>query len=436
MNKGEIMKEVKVGLIGLGTIGTGVVKTLFQNKNLILERTGIKLNITRIADIDIEKDRGVDIPRDILTTDAYEIINDPSIDIVIELIGGIQPAKEFILNSIKNGKMVVTANKALLAEQGVDIFKLSRDKKIPIAFEASVGGGIPIIKAIRESYAANNFHKIAGIVNGTCNYILTEMEKKGKNFKEVLKEAQANGYAEADPTLDIEGGDSAHKLAILAVLAFGKRVDFSKIFVEGITKITPLDIKFANELNYRIKLLAIARKRKEGVELRVHPAMVPETHMLAKIDGVYNAIYVEGDIVGPSLLYGQGAGMMPTASAVVADVIDLAKKIEYGKVEEDFIECEGDLNIIPIEDHLSPYYLRFQVVDQPGVLAKIAGVLGAHNISIASMVQPERREGENVPIVIITHSSMEGDLKKAIEIINKLDIVKGKTQIIRIEDNM
>ncbi len=430
------MKEVKVGLIGFGTIGTGVVKTLLRNGDLIAKRTGIKLNLVRIADLDIETDRGVEVSDELLTTDAYEIINDPSIDIVIELIGGIQPAKDFIMNSIRNGKMVVTANKALLAEHGHDIFRLSREKQIPIAFEASVGGGIPVIKALRESYAANNFSRIAGIVNGTCNYILTEMEKKGKDFKEVLKEAQANGYAEADPTLDVEGGDSAHKLAILATLAFGKRVKFSDIYVEGISEITPLDIKFASDLNYRIKLLAIARQKEGGVELRVHPAMVPETHMLAKIDGVYNAIYLEGDIVGPSLLYGQGAGMMATASAVVADVIDLAKKLDFGTVENDFVQCDGELNIEPMEKHVSPYYLRFQVVDKPGVLARIAGVLGENDISIASMVQPERREGESVPIVIITHESSEGNLKRAISIINELDIIKGKSQIIRIEDNL
>ena len=430
------MKEVKVGLIGFGTIGTGVAYTILNNSDLITHRTGIKLNLVRIADLDITSERPVKVPSELLTTDAYEILNDPSIDIVIELIGGIQPAKEFILTALKNGKMAVTANKALLAEYGSEIFKASREKGKLVAFEASVGGGIPIIKSIRESYAANRIEKIAGIVNGTCNYILTEMEKKGKDFKEVLKEAQKNGYAEADPSLDIEGGDSAHKLAIMAMLSFGRRVKFSKIYVEGITKITPLDISFASQLNYKIKLLAVAEKKNGKVELRVHPAMIPETHLLAKIDGVYNAIYVEGDIVGPNLLYGQGAGMMATASAVVADVIDLSKKIDYPLDEGDFIRCEGDLEILPMEEHESPYYLRFQVVDRPGVLAKIAGVLGSYNISISSMVQPVRREGESVPIVIITHESREGNLTNAIKEIDELDIIKAPTQLIRIENHL
>ncbi len=420
------MKEVKIGLIGFGTIGTGMVKTIFQNREWIKNRTGIDLNLVKIADIDIKREREVKVSEDLLTTDAYEIINDPSIDIVVELVGGTTVAKQFIIDSIRNGKAVVTANKALLAEHGEEIFRLSREKGIPIAFEASVGGGIPIIKAMRESYAANHISRIAGIVNGTCNYILTTMEKEGKDFREVLAEAQKNGYAEADPSLDIDGGDSAHKLAILAMLAFGKRVNLKEIYVEGISRITPLDIKFASDLHYRIKLLAIAREREDGVELRVHPAMVPEEHLLAKIDGVYNAIYLEGDIVGPNLLYGQGAGMMATASAVVADIIDLARKIDYPRVEEDFVKCDGDLNIIPIEKHVSPFYLRFQVVDKPGVLAKIAGILGDHDISIASMIQPERREGESVPIVIITHESVEGNLIKAIEKIDKLDIIRAK----------
>ncbi|RME67275.1 MAG: homoserine dehydrogenase, partial [Nitrospirae bacterium] len=394
--------SVNVGVIGFGTVGTGTIKILLENNSLIKERTGISFNIKKVADLDIERDRGVKLPREALTTKAEEIINDPEIDIVVELIGGIHPAKEFILKAIEQGKHVVTANKALLATEGQEIFDAAKEKDVFIGFEASVAGGIPIIKALREGLVANNFLSIYGIINGTSNYILTRMSQDGMDFQDALKEAQQKGYAEADPTFDIEGIDAAHKLTILASLAFGIPLSYDKLYCEGISKVTAQDIRFAEELGYRIKLLAISKAVDGEVEMRVHPTMVPEDYLISKVDGVLNAVYVVGDAVGETMFYGRGAGDMPTGSAVVSDIVDIAQKTKEGcsAAETLYIGKRTDLRVKPIDEIESLYYFRFSAIDRPGVLSKISGIFGENQISIASVIQKGRRVGEAVPLVI------------------------------------
>lgn len=433
------MKEIKIGLIGFGTVGTGVVKILQENAPLIEGRLGGRICLHKIADIDLERDRGVEVSREVLTSDAQEVIGDPEIAIVLELMGGIEPARTFILRAMEGGKHVITANKALLALHGGDIFAAAQRYGVRIGFEASVGGGIPIIRSLREGLVANQITSIFGILNGTSNYILTRMTQEGKGFREVLREAQRLGYAEADPTLDVEGIDTAHKLSILASLAFGIKVDFHDIFVEGISGITPLDIQYCSEFGYRVKLLAIGKWDEGKVELRVHPTMLPADHLLSTVEGVFNAIYVSGDAVGPTMFYGQGAGGLPTGSAVVSDLVDLCQDIVKGVKKQGpitpFWSSQGGV-IKDMEEVLTPCYLRFTALDRPGVLSKISGILGEHEISIASVIQKGRRVKGAVPIVMMTHEAKEKNIRQALQEIDRLDIIQAKTTLIRVEGDV
>lgn len=435
------MKEVYVGLIGLGTIGTGVAKVLTENSEIITERLGARLVLKKAADLDIERDRGLNIDASVFTTDAKEIINDPDISIVIELMGGHEPAKSFILAAIVKGKHIVTANKALLASYGSEIFPKAAEKGVEVAFEASVGGGITILKSIKEGLAANRIKSIFGIINGTANYILSEMTDKGESYEYCLKKAQEKGYAEADPTFDVEGVDTAHKLAILITLCYGTTINPDDIYTEGITKLTPLDIQFAKECGYKIKLLAISKEEDEKIEARVHPTMIPDHHVLAAIDDAYNAVLLNGDAVGNVMFTGMGAGEMPTASAVVGDVIDIARNIikgGIGRVPSLSFQDENIKNVdLRMMDELeTEYYLRFSVVDEPGVLSKISGILGEHNISIASVMQKGRSTEGAVPVVITTHHAKEKNMFHALQEIDQLSIVLDKTVSIRIEDSL
>lgn len=424
--------KVSIGIIGFGTVGTGTAKILFENSNIIKKRTGIDFVLKRIADLDIKRDRGIKLPEGILTTDASAIINDPDIDIVVELIGGIHPAKDFILQAIKNKKHVVTANKALLATGGNEIFAEAEKNGVEIGFEASVAGGIPIIKVLREGLVANNIIAVYGIINGTSNYILTKMTDEKVDFSEALKEAQRLGYAEADPTFDIEGIDTAHKLTILSSLAYGIPFSYNEVYKEGITKITAQDIEFAKELGYKIKLLAITKLADGEIEMRVHPTMIPSEYLISKVDGVFNAIYVEGDAVGPTMYYGRGAGDMPTGSAVVADIVDIGKRIIKGQPSPFSLQPSA-FNLRRMEDVESMYYFRFSALDKPGVLSKISGILGNYNISIASVIQKGRRIGGSVPLVVLTHMAKEKDVLNAIKEIDNLPVVSDKTLFIRVE---
>ena len=436
------MKTINVGLIGLGTIGTGVARVFQENSRLIAQRLGAGLELKKIADLDITTDRGISFPAGILTTDVNEVLDNPDIDVVVELIGGYEPAKTFISRALKAGKHVVTANKALLAKHGDELFQLAKISGVDLYYEASVGGGIPIIKVLREALAANRITAISGILNGTCNYILSQMTDGGRDYDDVLAEAQSLGYAEADPTFDVEGIDTAHKLAILAAMAFGTAINFAGVHVEGIANIKPVDIEFAREFGYKIKLLAIAKENQGRIEARVHPTMIPENHMLAKIDGVYNAVYVNADMLGPSLYYGQGAGMLPTASAVVADLLDIARNILGNSHHRlPFLAYQSPdsskTSYQSIDAVNCNYYLRFTTKDQPGVLSKVAGILGDSTISIASVIQKGRNEaGGTVAIVMQTHQACERDLRYALEKIDALDIIDAQTVVIRMETDL
>jgi homoserine dehydrogenase len=435
------MREINIGLIGFGTIGTGVVKLLRQNEELITRKLGARLVLKKIADLDITTPRGIKVNKSLLTTDAREIIDDKDISIVIELMGGYEPARTFVLEAIANGKHVVTANKALLATYGNEIFSAARKKAVDIGFEASVGGTIPIIKTLRESLVANRINSVMGIMNGTCNFILSKMTDEDKAFDAVLKEAQRLGFAEADPTFDIEGTDTAHKMAILLSLAYGKKVNLKDIYLEGITQISREDIAFARELGYRIKLLAIAMLRNGSVEARIHPTMIPSGHLLANVNQNYNAFHIMGDASGPVFLFGQGAGMMPTASAVFSDLVDRARDILKG------ITCRlplrsldekdmGKIRLIPMDNIETKYYFRFSALDRPGVLSKISGILGKNNISIAAVIQKARGKRGAVPVVMTTYKARERDVQRALKKIDKLDVVHGKTMLIRVEDDL
>ncbi len=427
--------KISIGIIGFGTVGTGTVKILLENKEIIKERIGFEINLRRIADLDIFRDRDIKLPKSILTSNVDDILSDPETDIVVELIGGIRPAKDFILKAIKNRKHVVTANKALLATEGNEIFTAAHKREVEIGFEASVAGGIPIIKVIREGLVANRIKAIYGIINGTSNYILTKMTEEDVEFSKALKEAQALGYAEADPTLDIEGIDSAHKLAILAYLSYGIPVSYRDIYTEGISRISPQDISFASELGYKVKLLAIAKESDSKIELRVHPTMLPKEYLISKVDGPFNAIYIEGDATGSTLYYGRGAGCMPTGSAVVSDIVDIARNImknATGRVPV-LTKTLRNLKIKRMDDVISMYYFRFSALDKPGVLSKISGILGNYNISIASVIQKGRSVGEAVPLVVRTHKAKERDVRQAISEIDRLPIVMDKTVFIRVE---
>jgi homoserine dehydrogenase len=433
----KAMKKNKicVGIIGFGTVGTGTVKILFENRGILRERLGFGINLMRIADLDIVRDRGIHVPKAILTTDVDTILNDPEIDIVVELIGGIRPAKDFILKAIRNKKHVVTANKALLATAGNEIFTAALKAEVEIGFEASVAGGIPILKVLREGLVANRIKAVYGIINGTSNYILTKMTEENVEFSVALKEAQNLGYAEADPTLDIEGIDSAHKLAILAFLSYGIPVSYEDIYTEGISQISPQDIGFASELGYKVKLLTIAKETDSEIELRVHPTMLPKEYLISKVDGPFNAIYVEGDATGSTLYYGRGAGSMPAGSAVVSDIVDIARNMRKnatGRVPI-LTKTHRGLRIKKMAEVMSMYYFRFSALDRPGVLSKISGILGKYNISIASVIQKGRRVGEAVPVVVRTHKAKEKDVRQAIKEIDQLSVVMDKTVFIRVE---
>ena len=435
------MKNISIGLIGWGNIGSGVVKLLKQNEELITKRLGAKIVLKKIADINITSPRAVKIPKNLLTTDAREILNDPEISIVIELMGGYEPARTFVLQAIKNGKHVVTANKALLATYGNEIFPAAQKRGVDIGFEASVGGTIPIIKTVKEALVANHINSIVGIMNGTCNFILTKMTDEGKPFDIVLKEAQQLGFAEADPTFDIEGIDTSHKMAILLSLAYGKKVNLKDIYLEGITKISGEDIAFAKELGYRIKLLAIGMLKGNAIEARIHPTMISSGHLLANVNRNYNAFHLVGDASGPVFLFGQGAGMMPTASAVFSDIFDTARNVLKnisGRVPLRSINETGmkDIKLIPMDDIETKYYFRFSALDQPGVLSKISGILGENNISLATVIQKARQEAGAVPVVMTTYKAKEKNVRQALKKIDKLDIVRDKTILIRIEDEL
>ncbi len=399
---------INVGIIGFGTVGTGTASILLKNRGLLKERTGIDINLRRIADLDIRRDRGIRLPKGILTAKTEELLSDPDIHIVVELIGGTTVAKDLVLRAMNNGKHVVTANKALLATHGAEIFRAASRRNVELGFEASVAGGIPIVKVIREGLVANRIKAVYGIINGTTNYILTKMTDEKAEFSEVLKEAQKLGYAEADPTYDIEGIDSAHKLAILASLSYGTRFSIRDVYREGISWISPMDIEFARELGYKLKLLAIAKESEGKVELRVHPTMVPEEYLISKVDGVFNAVYVEGDAVGSTLYYGRGAGDMPTGSAVVSDIADIARNIVTNSVCRISPEpSRKPKSLMKMEEVQSMYYFRFSAIDKPGVLSKISGILGKYNISIVSVIQKGRHEGKAVPLVVLTHKARE-----------------------------
>ncbi|MBN1472685.1 MAG: homoserine dehydrogenase [Syntrophaceae bacterium] len=432
-------KDIKIGLIGFGTIGSGVVKLLQDNGKMLEKRLGAKLVLRKVADLDLKTPRVVKVNKKHLTANTKDILNDEEIDIVIELIGGYEPARSFILAAVSNGKHVVTANKALLAKHGNEIFHAVEAKGVSIGFEASVGGTIPIIKTLKESLAANHILSIYGIMNGTSNFILTKMTDEGKDFNSVLKEAQSMGYAEADPSFDVQGIDTAHKLAITLSLAYGKRVNPEDIYTEGISGIGHQDIEFAKELGYRIKLLAIAAHRGDHVEARIHPTMIPCDHLLANVNGNFNAFHIIGDAADSVFLYGQGSGMMPTASAVVSDVMDIARDILNGKpgrIPPRSIPGSSvdDIRLMPFEDIITNYYFRFSAVDRPGVLSKISGILGMKNISIATVIQKGRKQEGAVPVVMTTYKSREKDVRHALKEIDNLDIVMGRTVVIRIED--
>lgn len=433
------MEPVKVGLLGLGTVGGGTARVLLKNAEEIARRAGreIRVDYAAALDLDAAKNLGLDGVR--LTTDAFEVVNDPDIEIVVELIGGIMPALTLVMDAIENGKHVVTANKALIAKHGAEIFAKAEEKGVMVGFEAAVAGGIPIIKAMREGLAANRIEWVAGIINGTGNYILTEMRDKGRDFEDVLKEAQALGYAEADPTFDVEGIDAAHKLTILGSLAFGIPLRFSATYTEGISKISQLDVQYAGELGYRIKHLGIARRADEGIELRVHPTLIPERRLIANVDGVMNAVLVQADAVGPTLYYGAGAGDLPTASAVVADIIDV---VRYMAIDPQYrVPAMGfksgaieSLPILPMDQVRTGFYLRMKARDESGVLADITRILGEQEISIEAFIQKEPEAGETeVNIIMLTHSVIEGRMNAAIEQIEALDVITEKVTRIRWE---
>ncbi|MDR2549830.1 MAG: homoserine dehydrogenase [Desulfobulbus sp.] len=430
------MKEIKVGLIGFGTVGKGLAEVLLSQRERLARRTGMSIRLAGIADHSATAlpERFAGIP---LSKDGMDLINNPELDIIVELIGGIEPAKTFVMRAIEAGKHVVTANKALLSQEGADIFAAATRKGVEVGFEASVGGGIPVIKALKEGLVANKILSIMGIMNGTANYILTRMTDEGVPFAEVLKEAQKLGFAEADPTYDVEGIDTAHKLAILMTIAYGTPITHKQIATEGISQIEPIDIELAREFGCRIKLLAISRNHGDHVEARVHATMVPQQHLLASINGAYNAIHFQGDTVGNILLYGLGAGMVPTGSAVAADVVDIARNIASGSIGRvpalSYLpEQMRPRRITPMDELCGPYYFRCTVLDQPGVLALVAGILAKHEISIESVIQKGRKEIGAVPLVVVTHSAKESAIRAALDEIGKLDSVTGPVVKIRI----
>ncbi|MDP8215413.1 MAG: homoserine dehydrogenase [Candidatus Euphemobacter frigidus] len=429
------MRRINIGLIGWGTVGTGVIKILRSNAAHISRRTGVSLRIRRVADLDLKRVRGIKIPPSILTRKASQIIEDPEIQVVVELTGGLESAQELIIESLRKGKQVVTANKALLARKGKILFREARKNNRRIFFEASVGGGIPIIKILQEGLAANKISSVLGIINGTTNYILSRMTEDRISLEMALQEAQINGYAEKDPTLDLSGVDSAHKLVLLASLAFGGWIDLKKVYVEGINEITDEDIEYTGGLGYTIKLLAIAKQTASGVDARVHPTLVNRHHLLASVDGVFNAIYLEGDYSDRQIFQGKGAGEGPTASAIVADLIEAGKEILTGNLNgPGSLLIDDDLKMASMGEVECRHYIRIPAVDRPGVLAQIASILGSFNISIASVIQRGQRRRGVVPIILMTHLAKEKALKKAVARISRLPMVKGRPLRLRVED--
>ena len=434
------MKPINVGLLGIGTVGGGTFTVLQRNAEEITRRAGRPIRITVVADRNVELAKKVTGGACRVTDDAFSVVADPEVDIVIELIGGYGVAKELVLKAISNGKHVVTANKALLATHGNEIFKAAQDKGVMVAFEAAVAGGIPIIKALREGLTANRIEWIAGIINGTTNFILSEMRDKGLSFDTVLKEAQRLGYAEADPTFDIEGVDAAHKITILSALAFGIPMQFDKAYIEGISKLDAADIKYAEQLGYRIKLLGITKRTPEGVELRVHPTLIPSKRLIANVEGAMNAVVVQGDAVGATLYYGKGAGAEPTASAVIADLVDvtrMATSDPQNRVPHLAFQpnAMADLKILPMDEVVTSYYLRLRVQDKPGVLADITRILADEQISIDAVIQKEPGEGEDqTDLIMLTHQTREKRIVAAIAKIEKLGVVAGKVTKLRLEE--
>lgn len=431
---------LRVALLGLGTVGGGTFTVLRENAKEIERRLGFPIEIKVVADLDAEKAQQVVGPNIEVSGNAFDVVARDDIDVVVELIGGYTIAKQLVLAAIASGKHVVTANKALLAVHGDEIFAAAEQANVMVAFEAAVAGGIPVIKAIKEGLAANRIEYVAGIINGTCNFILSEMREKGLPFQEVLAQAQALGYAEADPTFDIEGVDAAHKITLLSALAFGVPVQFDKAYIEGITQLTREDINFAEELGYRVKLLGITRRAEEGVELRVHPTLIPSKRLIANVEGVMNAVLVKANAVGPTLYYGAGAGSMPTASAVVADLIEIARanqaplgsRVPVLAFKKEFVESA---DILPMDKVVTAFYLRLLVADKPGVLAELTSILSNHHISIGSMIQRQPEdEGGEAQIVLLTHRCIEGDVNKAVAEIEALETVLDKVVRVRVED--
>jgi homoserine dehydrogenase len=432
------MQSIGIGLIGWGTVGCGVIQVLRENAAIIESRLGVPLQLLRVADLDLERPRPVQVPPDMLTKRVEDILEDPRIQIVVELIGGLGTARSIICRALDNKKFVVTANKALLAHSGDELFEIAGRNGLTIGFEASVGGGIPLIKSLREGLAGNRIDSIFGILNGTANYILTRMTEAGLSFADALGEAQVKGYAEADPSLDVEGTDTAHKLAIVSAIAFGTPIRLEHVYTEGISRIDPLDIQFGEEFGYQLKLLASARNIGGSLEMRVHPTLIPRDHVLASVKGAYNAVHIRGNAVGNIMLYGLGAGMMPTGSAVVSDLIDIARDIDGdGRARVPHLgflnERLEQIPIRPVSEVTTCYYFRFSALDRPGVLSKISGILGKHRISIAAVIQKGREVGGVVPIVMLTHEALESDVQKALAEISELDVVEPPTQLIRIE---
>ncbi len=442
------MTEVRVGILGLGTIGLGVARILIEQQTLMTKRLGKRLRLVAAADRDLDRDFGLDLSGVRLSTDANDVVTADDIDLVVELIGGYEPARSFVVTAIEHGKHVVTANKALIAKHGDDLFVQAAANNVAIGFEAAVAGGIPCLKAMREGVAANNIQSVYGILNGTCNFILTKMENEGANYADVLKEAQALGYAEADPTFDVEGIDTAHKLSILAAMAFGSFIKFDEVFTEGISKISAADIEAVAELGYRIKLLGIAKPHGENaegiqqIEMRVHPTLVPLATQIAQVSDSYNAVMISGDFVEHTVYIGRGAGERPTASAVVADIMDIARVckqgqqdgVEYLAPPMGYVAAERkSIATLPIADVESEYYLRLMVQDKPGVIAAVTSILADHQISLEAMQQKERDEVEVVPVIMLTHQTTEGNLQAAMLRITALKAVEDEVLILRKE---
>ncbi len=434
------MRHIKVGLLGCGTVGSGVARLLRENGALIRSRLGAEIVLARVADINPQAVEALNLEPGVFTTDATAVVDDPQIDIIIEMIGGQGIARDLMLRAIAAGKAVVTANKALLAAQGTALFHAAAERGVDLAFEASVGGCMPVIKTLRESLVGNRIRAMVGILNGTCNYILSQITHDGRPFAEALAEAQQKGYAEADPTLDVEGFDTAHKLAILTCLAYGMEINLQDIFIEGISRITPMDIAMAGEFGYRIKLLAIGKRQGEAIEARVHPTMIPFDNLLSNVDGTLNALTISGDAVGDIVLNGHGAGMMPTASAVLSDTVDLARNLMFGAPGRVPLlsfqpEHVHPIPVLPIATISTHYYFRFSAFDQPGVLSRISGVLGRHGISLKTVHQKGRKSNGSVPLVMLTHLAREADVQKALAEITALEAVSDRPVLIRIEDD-